>query len=58
MRNPKRIRPFLKELEILWEKSSDLRFGQLIYSLNLKLSSGLDTFNVEDNEYLQTIKNL
>lgn len=58
MRDPKRIKPFLQELEKLWELNPDLRFGQLIYSLNHNISPGDgDTFNMEDEEYLEYIKN-
>ena len=56
MRDIKRIKPFLRELEILWMESPDLRFWQLIYSLNHKICEDGDTFNVEDEDYLKTIK--
>ena len=56
MRDIKRIRPFLKELEVLWEESPDLRFGQLIYSLNHKICEDGDTFCIEDENYLKAIK--
>ncbi len=36
MRDPKRIRPFLKKIAEKWEKNPDLRFGQLV----IKFSSG------------------
>lgn len=57
MRDPNRIKPFLDELEKSWKLNPDLRFGQLIYSLNhsIRPNDG-DTFNIEDNEYLEYIK--
>lgn len=56
MRDIKRIEPFLKELKILWMESPDLRFGQLIYSLNHRICKDGDTFNTEDSDYLKVIK--
>lgn len=56
MRDPKRIEPFLEELEVLWKESPDLRFGQLVYSLNHKICKDGDVFNVEDEKYLKVIK--
>lgn len=57
MRDIKRIKPFLKELEILWELNPDLRFGQLIYSLNHNINpNDGDTFNIEDNKYLKYVE--
>lgn len=55
MRDKNRIEPFLKQLQILWEQNPDLRFGQLIYTLNQRLRKDGDTFNVEDDEYLEQI---
>ena len=56
MRDINRIEPFLKELKVLWMESPDLRFGQLIYSLNHKICKDGDTFNVEDDDYLKVVK--
>lgn len=58
MRDPKRIRPFLKEFGDLWEQHPDLRFGQLAYSLNHKICEDEDIFEIEDDKYLERIKNL
>lgn len=52
MRDPKRIRPLLNELAILWEKNPDLRLGQLLYSLSVDT----DVFYMEDDVLLQKIR--
>lgn len=51
MRDPKRIKPFLKEFEKLWNEVPDWRFGQLVVNL-----LGTDPFYIEDDEALEIIK--
>lgn len=56
MRNPNRIRPFLKTLEKCWAKVPDWRFGQLIE--NIKRSYNIpDLFYIEDDKLEELIKN-
>ncbi len=33
MRDPKRIQPFLNRLALTWERTPDLRFGQLVNNI-------------------------
>lgn len=54
MRNPERIKPFLKEFEELWLENSDLRFGQLVFILADKM--GRDMFFPEEEEWSKYIK--
>lgn len=54
MRNKNRIKPFLEELGIFWEKNQDLRFGQVIYLLAGKLET--DIFFPEEDKWLEAIK--
>lgn len=54
MRNPNRIRPFLEEVERLWNKVPDWRFGQLI--CNIPYSR--DPFFLEEDEFLEEMKKL
>ncbi len=51
MRNPDRIKPFLAEIEKIWLKVPDWRFGQLMS--NVLNSSERDPFYLEENECLQ-----
>jgi hypothetical protein len=55
MRDKNRIEPFLNQLHILWEQNSDLRFGQLVYILNIELCGDSDSFDIEDDKYLEQI---
>ena len=52
MRDSKRIKPFLKELEDVWKKNPDLRFYQLISAI----TEGKDLFYMEDKDFLKLIK--
>lgn len=52
MRDPKRIKPFLAEIEKIWEKCPDLRFGQLM--MNIKFDR--DPFFMEESEFLEAMK--
>lgn len=54
MRNINRIKPFLNELEKLWEAYPDLRFGQLVYLLAEKLDC--DIFFPEEERWLEVIR--
>ena len=51
-RDPKRIKPFLKELERLWKNAPDLRFGQLIEVLY----TGHNLFYTEDSQMLEHLR--
>ena len=53
MRNPERIKPFLDELEKIWNEVPDWRFGQLVVNL-----FGTDPFYIEDEQALEIIKKL
>ena len=56
MRDKNRIKPFLLEVEKLWEKNPDLRFGQLIYLVVGEL--GRDIFFPEEDEWLEAIRSV
>lgn len=56
MRDPKRIKPLLMEIEKQWENFSDWRLGQLIE--NIKRFYNIDDlFYIEDDEMLKLIEN-
>lgn len=55
MRDPNRIKSFLLELEKIWQKYPDLRFGQFITNIFSKLE--IDPFFIEDEILIQEIKN-
>lgn len=56
MRDPKRIKPLLTEIEKQWENFPDWRFGQLIE--NIKRFYNIDDlFYIEDDEMLKLIEN-
>lgn len=56
MRDPKRIKPLLMEIEKQWENFPDWRFGQLIE--NIKRFYNIDDlFYIEDDEMLKLIEN-
>ena len=54
MRDTKRIKPFLEEIEKLWEKVPDWRFGQLV--MNVLGTCKKDPFFYEDDEMLELWK--
>jgi len=56
MRNPNRISEVLKELEKLWNIYPDWRFMQLIN--NIQRAYGGDMFYVEDDKFIEIIKDL
>lgn len=51
MRDPKRIKPFLEELEKVWNEVPDWRFGQLVSNF-----FGPDPFYMEDGMALEILK--
>ena len=57
-RNPKRIDTVLEELEEYWKNNPDLRLGQLIFILSSKYNNFDDPFYMEDDELLQTLKEI
>jgi len=57
MRDKKRIEPFLKKLQLFWEKNPDLRFGQIVYILAEKLNVW-DIFFPEDDKWSEAIDKL
>ena len=54
MRDINRIKPFLEEIEKLWEKVPDWRFGQLI--VNVLGTCKKDPFFYEEDEMLELWK--
>lgn len=54
-RNQKRIKPFLEELEKLWEKYPDLRFGQIVSHIE---SDDTKMFYLEDDKIVERMKEL
>lgn len=52
MRDPKRIIPFLAQIEKIWKKYPDLRFGQLI--VNIRFDR--DPFFLEEKGFLEAMK--
>lgn len=57
MRDPKRIKEVLKEVERIWNVYPDLRFWQLICLLDNTLSP-IPKFYQEDDETLEELKNV
>lgn len=56
MRDPKRIKPLLMEIEKQWENFPDWRLGQLIENIK-KFYNIDDLFYIEDDEMLKLIEN-
>ena len=54
MRDIKRIKPFLKKFQQLWEVYPDRRFGQLVYFLAEKLNYD-DIFFPEESHWIEAI---
>ena len=54
MRDPKRIPEVLDELRKVWEKSPDLRLGQLIDNIVTRTPCPL--FYIEDEDLVERIK--
>jgi len=57
MRNVKRIKQILKEIERLWNEAPNLRFGQLLINLNI-IKDDWDTWNLEDDKTLKHLQEL
>jgi hypothetical protein len=56
MKNKERIERICDDLKELWLQESELRFGQLIYTLLNKLKKE-DIFNIPDEEWRSVIRN-
>lgn len=63
MRNPKRIYPIMQQIQTYWFANPDLRFGQLLENLQLKLKleaakEGIatDIFYLEDDKMSELLK--
>ena len=54
MRDPKRIKPLLMEIEKQWERFPDWRFGQLL--CNIDFYNGKDIFYIEDEVLEEKLK--
>lgn len=57
MRDPKRISKILKKIEKIWKKNPDLRFNQLIISINY--NCGMDEsnyWNLEDDMFEECLE--
>ncbi len=52
MRDKKRIKPFLKEVETLWNKYPDWRFCQLV----INVAKVDDPFYMEDDKFLEKLQ--
>jgi hypothetical protein len=50
MRDKKRIKPFLKELEELWKENPDMRFFQLI-TMVMQYLPPCDPFYCEESDW-------
>lgn len=55
MRDPNRIKPFLEEIEKLWAKNPDWRFGQLVKNISRTGVADITLYNMEENEFLEKI---
>lgn len=55
MRNPERIKPFLKEIENIWDELPDWRFGQLIENFK-RVANIPDLFYIEDDRFIEIFK--
>lgn len=58
MRDENRIKPFLKEVEKIWKKAPDLRFGQMMENLrsSRKRRTGNDLYYYEDDDFLKILR--
>jgi len=59
MRDVKRIKPIMEELEKAWNKVPDMRFGQFIYLLadkQYEKTNISDIFHPEDDVWLEVLK--
>lgn len=56
MRKTERIKPFLEELEKVWEKYPDLRFWQLIMVIVCTGDVPVDPFYWEEEKWIEQMK--
>ena len=56
MRDPKRIKELLNELEKFWNEVPDWRLGQIVSNLSRDCGYGTDPFYIEDGEFLAKLK--
>ena len=58
MRNPDRIYKVCYELANIWSKVPDWRLGQFMTNMELvlKMSKGKDPFFIEDDDYIEFMK--
>lgn len=56
MRNPDRIPQVLHALQKVWEKSPDLRLGQLLVNTTQSFNKNLDVFYLEDDVLLRLLQ--
>lgn len=49
MRDPKRIPKFILEIQKVWEKMPDLRFGQFLWTI---FTNGKIPFSMEDDDFI------
>lgn len=56
MRDPKRIKEIVMELEKYWNNHPNWRLGQLMSNLLYELRGDNDPFFIEDNELLELLK--
>jgi len=55
MRDPKRIKQILKEVETRWKNSPDMRFGQLLINLGI-CEDDIRLWNLEDDTVLKYLE--
>ena len=58
MRDPNRIKPFLEEIEKLWSKNPDWRFGQLVINVTRTGVVNTEIYNMEEEEFLKKMEKL
>lgn len=56
MRDPERIKPFLKKIEEQWMDNTDFRFGQLIMCITKTEESNPKLFHMEEDEFSEKIE--
>lgn len=57
MRDPNRIDKFCDELNKLWHKVPDWRFGQFMWNIiSACQAKGIDTFYMEDDKMMEFLK--
>ena len=58
MRDTKRIKPLLEEIEKLWINNPDFRFGQLVMSITNTGEHNPKLYNMEEEAFLEKLKEL